>query len=59
MSGDDGVVDPRGITVVIHYSLVELPDAGYKPRLADDRVGHFLSAVKDFARTNPDTTFVR
>src|SRR5712692_8043769 len=36
-SGDDGIIDPRGNTVVLHYGLVELPDPGYQPRLADDR----------------------
>ena len=44
---------------MIHYSLVKLPDGGYKPRLADDRVGQFLSAVKDFGQENTDTQFVR
>ncbi|MEA2632692.1 MAG: hypothetical protein QOE66_2911, partial [Chloroflexota bacterium] len=57
--GDDGVVDGRGRTIVIHYGLAKLPDSGYKPRHADDRVGHFLSASKDFGSTNPDTNFVR
>jgi hypothetical protein len=56
---DDGVVDARGTTVIIHYSLVRLPDESYKPRLADDRVGYFLSAVKDFGSSDPDTQFVR
>jgi hypothetical protein len=56
---DDGVIDPRGITVVIHYSLMKLPDPGYRPRYADDRVGHFLSALKDFGNPDPDTNFVR
>ena len=46
--GTDGVADHRGITVVIHYSLMKTPDFGYRPRTADDRVGHFLSATKDF-----------
>src|SRR5262245_22111277 len=27
--GPDGVIDPRGTTVVVHYGLVELPDSGY------------------------------
>ena len=58
-SAGDAVADPRGITVVIHYSLVKLPDGGYKPRLADDRVGQFLSAVKDYGQENTDTPFVR
>jgi len=57
--GDDSVIDNRGNTVVIHYSLVELPDHGYHPRLADDRVGHFLTAVKDFSSDSRDTAFVR
>src|SRR5438094_1034914 len=59
MGADDGVIDPRGNTVVLHYGLVELPDSGYQPRLADDRVGHFLSVVKDFSTDSKDTTFLR
>jgi hypothetical protein len=57
--GDDGVVDSRGITLIVHYSLAKRPEAGYKPRFADQRVGHFISATKDFGSTNPNTTFVR
>lgn len=59
VSEDNGVVDPRGITLVIHYSLSKLPDPGYKPRLADHRVGHFLNATKDFGSPDPSTEFVR
>jgi hypothetical protein len=55
----DGVIDSRGTTVVVHYGLVELPDGGYTPRVADDRVGHFVTAVKDFSSTSKDTAFVR
>jgi hypothetical protein len=55
----DGVADHRGITLVIHYSLIKPPGFGYRPRMADDRVGHFLSAVKDFGVTDPDSNFVR
>ncbi|MGP0066015.1 MAG: zinc-dependent metalloprotease, partial [Isosphaeraceae bacterium] len=58
-SQNDPVIDHRGITVVIHYSLMKTPDFGYHPRMADDRVGHFLSANKDFAITDPDSNFVR
>jgi hypothetical protein len=58
-SGDDSVIDSRGNTVIIHYGLVPLPDDGYQPRLADDRVGYFLTAVKDFSTSNQDTSFVR
>ncbi|MGL6097313.1 MAG: zinc-dependent metalloprotease, partial [Fimbriiglobus sp.] len=53
------VIDSRGVTVVIHYGLVELPEGGFTPRLADDRVGHFITVVKDFSKESPDTSFVR
>ena len=56
---DEDVIDGRGRTVVIHYGLAELPDGGYQARAADDRVGHFVTAVKDFSSTSKDTTFVR
>jgi hypothetical protein len=57
--GDESVIDTRGNTIVMHYGLVQLPEDGYQPRLADDRVGHFLSVVKDFSTENKDTTFLR
>lgn len=56
---DSGVPDTRGLTVVIHYSIVKAPDGGYKPRAADERVGYFLSAAKDFGSNNADTNLVR
>lgn len=55
----DAVIDRRGTTVIVHYGLVEMPDIGYSPRLADDRVGHFTTVVKDFSSENSDTAFVR
>ena len=54
-----GVADPRGITLVLHFSIMKTPEAGYHSRIADDRVGHFLSATKDFSITDPDSNFVR
>ncbi|HYV35201.1 MAG TPA: DUF5117 domain-containing protein, partial [Gemmataceae bacterium] len=57
--GDDSVIDDRGNTIVVHYGMVQLPDDGYQPRIADDRVGYFLSVVKDFSSDNKDTSFLR
>jgi hypothetical protein len=57
--GASPVVDPRGITLVIHYSLCKAPDAAYHPRLADYRVGHFLNSVTDFANPDPNTNAKR
>jgi hypothetical protein len=53
--GQSPIVDTRGITMVIHYSLCKTPDAGYRPRTADYRVGHFLNAVTDYGQPDPDT----
>jgi hypothetical protein len=57
--GGDSVIDNRGTTVVIHYGLCQLPEPGYQPRLADDRVGHFLSVVKDYTNDTKATPFLR
>lgn len=53
------VSDPRGVQVHVHYSISELPKNGYKPRVADDRVGYFLTVLKDFSKNDEDENFVR
>lgn len=59
MKNIDTVPDSRGVLIYIHYSISLLPDTGYKPRLADDRVGYFVTAVKDFSRKGEQDRFVR
>jgi hypothetical protein len=59
-AGGGSVIDGRGTTIVIHYSLMQMPDDGYQPRVADDRIGYFLTAHKDFTGADSkDTAFVR
>ncbi|MDP7254408.1 MAG: zinc-dependent metalloprotease, partial [Planctomycetota bacterium] len=54
------VPDARGTQVVLHYGLSMLPgDKTYKPRIADDRVGHFLSVVKDYSNDLSRSAFTR
>jgi hypothetical protein len=55
----DTVPDSRGATVNIHYSVSLLPQNSYKPRLADDRVGYFVTALKDFSQQVDEDRFVR
>ncbi len=57
--GLETVSDYRWIPLGIHYSLIELPAAPMRPRYADDRVGYFVSAIKDFSRDTADDFFVR
>ena len=55
----DTVPDSRGATITVHYSLSLLPQNSYKPRLADDRVGYFVTALKDFSQKVDEDRFVR
>ncbi len=55
----DSVADSRGATINVHYSISLLPSTGYQPRQADDRVGYFLTVVKDYSRKGVDDRFVR
>ena len=57
--GSSPIIDSRGITMVIHYSLCKAPDPGYHTRTADYRVGHFLNAVTDYGNPDPDTDVKR
>lgn len=55
----DTVPDSRGATIIVHYSIAKIPNTGYKPRMADDRIGHFLTVVKDFSKMDNKDQFVR
>lgn len=55
----ESVSDYRWIPIGVHYSLLELPAEPMGPRYADDRVGYFVSAMKDFSRDTAENFFVR
>jgi hypothetical protein len=57
--GLDALADYRWIPVGVHYSLLELPSTPMRPRYADERVGYFVSAIKDFSRDTAESFFVR
>jgi len=57
---EPSVPDPSGFTLIVRFSISELPmNNGFKPRLADDRVGYFMQQVFDYDRTGLDGTAVR
>jgi len=60
-AGDvSGAPDGRGVRLRMHYSVAEPPAAGnYIPRIADDRVGYFITAQKRFDNDSLPTPFVR
>lgn len=42
-----------------HYSLSTLPETGYMPRLADDRIGYFQTLYQDYTNLDSETPYVR
>jgi hypothetical protein len=53
------VPDSRALPLTVRYSIVEPPHEPYLPRLADDRVGHFVTALQDISRPGDEEPFVR
>ena len=51
------VPDGRYIPVTVHYTLAQLPERPMERRIADDRVGNFMTVHKDFS--TEDSTFFR
>jgi hypothetical protein len=41
--------EPKSITLILHHSLIKLPEPGYRPRAADPRIGVFNMTVTDFS----------
>ncbi|MBD3268026.1 DUF5117 domain-containing protein [bacterium] len=55
------VPDSRYLPVTLHYSLSHVPKStGFRPRKADDRIGFFLTAKKDYSKeSGSQEPFVR
>jgi hypothetical protein len=53
------IPDERNFRHIYRWSLSTLPETDFKPRLADDRVGHFLTMHQDYTSQLEDTAYVR
>jgi len=55
------IVGAGGRLQTIHYSFSEVPSTtnGFKPRLADERVGYFTTSYSDLSKYQDDDTRVR
>ncbi len=56
MSSGAPLADPRSLPLDVTYNLFFLPDSGYRPRLADPRVGYFVTEFQDFTQDKDDQT---
>jgi len=50
---------PYSMMHTYHFSISTLPETGYKPRLADDRVGYFQTLYQDYTNLDTETPYVR
>src|SRR5262249_28445212 len=56
------LADVRSMQFHLRYSLAERPQTGYRPRLADDRVGHFFVQHEDYtddSNFTPSRRYIR
>jgi len=51
--------DSRSMLHRYHYSLSSIPETNYKPRLADDRLGHFTTIYQDYSDLLTESPYVR
>ncbi len=51
--------NPRSMTHRYHYSIAEIKKSDYHPRLADDRVGHFVTMFQDYTSALRDDPYER
>ncbi|WP_264326692.1 zinc-dependent metalloprotease [Romeriopsis navalis] len=52
--------DSRAFDLRVRYSISKLPaKTAYQPRLADDRIGYFITAFQDFNKDTARRPFVR
>lgn len=45
--------------LVYHYSITGIPETDYMPRIADDRVGYFLTMYQDYTDLDSISPYVR
>ncbi len=51
------LADSRSMLHRYHFSLSAIPESDYAPRIADDRVGHFLTYYQDYSTVETDNPY--
>lgn len=53
------LADPRSVPVKVNFNLFQIPENGYRPRIADPRVGYFYTETQDLTDDGRDDQVVR
>lgn len=51
--------NPYSLFHTYHYSIAELPEGDFQPRIADERVGNFVTIFQDYSTPATETPYVR
>ena len=57
--GGEAIPDYRSVPVGVRYSFFDLPEEPMQARFADDRVGYFVKAIKDYSKDRQTDPFLR
>jgi hypothetical protein len=57
--GIETLADPRSMPIRVVYNVSPLPETSYKPRIADSRIGYFLTEFQSFDDDNKRDPNVR
>jgi hypothetical protein len=52
----DNAPDPRSLEILMSYNIIQAPNNGYMPRIADPRVGYFTQPLINFSTDQIGTT---
>lgn len=58
-NANDSLADSRSMPLKIMYNVFPLPDNGYKPRLADARIGYFQTDFQSYDNDSKQDQMVR
>ncbi|MDO9576279.1 MAG: zinc-dependent metalloprotease [Candidatus Cloacimonadales bacterium] len=53
------LADSRSMIHKYHYSLSEIPENDYRPRVADDRIGCFMTIYQDYSNLLKEDPYIR
>ncbi len=58
-SDAETAASPYSMLLTYHYSLSTIPESDFRPRVADERVGYFMTQHQDYTVLDKDQSYVR
>ncbi|MCC6962041.1 MAG: zinc-dependent metalloprotease [candidate division Zixibacteria bacterium] len=58
-SDAETAASPYSMLLTYHYSLSTIPESDFRPRVADERVGYFMTQHQDYTSLDQDQAYIR